>query len=154
MWQCTYFGKLCNILEIAVLFKVFEKFIVIEGLVQDQCHNCLHIVLHYENFISLSNKIWELKAITFDVTTNDIHFAIDPSVWDAGVILCMHPANERRCWIVTSSLIGGTHTQKDPWDMLLHNGVRNQNHVACLILIVMNTDLSGLVCPCMGTCSQ
>ena len=31
-----------------------------------------------------------------------------------GIILCMHPANQRRCYEVTSSLIGGMHTQNDP----------------------------------------
>ena len=32
-----------------------------------------------------------------------------------GMILCMCPANERRCYIVTSSPIGLAHTQNDPW---------------------------------------
>ena len=31
------------------------------------------------------------------------------------IILCMHPANERLCYIVTSSPIGWAHTQNDPW---------------------------------------
>ena len=31
-----------------------------------------------------------------------------------GIILCMHPANERRRYIVTSSLIGWAHIQNDP----------------------------------------
>ena len=31
-----------------------------------------------------------------------------------GIILCMRPANERRRYIVTSSLIGWVHTQNDP----------------------------------------
>ena len=30
----------------------------------------------------------------------------------------MRPANERRCYIVTSSLIGWAHTQNDPWPYL------------------------------------
>ena len=30
------------------------------------------------------------------------------------IILCMRPASERRCYIVTSSLIGWVHTQNDP----------------------------------------
>ena len=33
---------------------------------------------------------------------------------NAGIILFMHPANERRHCIVTSSLIGWVHTQNDP----------------------------------------
>ena len=32
----------------------------------------------------------------------------------SGIILCMRPANERRRYIVTSSLIGWAHTQNDP----------------------------------------
>ena len=32
-----------------------------------------------------------------------------------GIILCMGSANERRRYIVTSSLIGWTHIQNDPW---------------------------------------
>ena len=32
-----------------------------------------------------------------------------------GLILCMGSANEIRCCIVTSSLIGWAHTQDDPW---------------------------------------
>ena len=31
------------------------------------------------------------------------------------IILCMCPANERRRYIITSSLIGWAHTQNDPW---------------------------------------
>ena len=32
----------------------------------------------------------------------------------SGIILCMRPANERRRYIVTSSLIGWAHAQNDP----------------------------------------
>ena len=32
----------------------------------------------------------------------------------AAIILCMDPIHERRCYTVTSSLIGCAHTQKDP----------------------------------------
>ena len=32
-----------------------------------------------------------------------------------GIILWMRPANERRCYIVTSSFIVWAHTQNDPW---------------------------------------
>ena len=38
----------------------------------------------------------------------NIHFLI------TGIILYKPPANERRRYIVTSSLIGWTHTQNDP----------------------------------------
>ena len=36
----------------------------------------------------------------------------------AGIILCMHPANERRRYIVTSSLIGWVQIQNDLWSEL------------------------------------
>ena len=42
----------------------------------------------------------------------------DDLVVDTGNILCMHPANERLRYIVTSSLIGWAHTLNDPcWYM-------------------------------------
>ena len=33
---------------------------------------------------------------------------------DPGIILYMHPANERRCYDVMSSLIGWAHAQSNP----------------------------------------
>ena len=41
-----------------------------------------------------------------------------------GIILCICPANERWRYIVTSSLIGGTHTQIDPYDHMVWPGGR------------------------------
>ena len=35
-------------------------------------------------------------------------------IYNAGIILWMHPANKRWRYIVTSSLIGWAHTQNDP----------------------------------------
>ena len=35
------------------------------------------------------------------------------TVWHPGIIMCMRPANVRRRYIVTSSLIGWEHTQND-----------------------------------------
>ena len=37
------------------------------------------------------------------------------------IILCMGPANERRRYIVTSSLIGRAQTQNDPWLFILQS---------------------------------
>ena len=34
---------------------------------------------------------------------------------DAGIILCVHPANERWPYNVTSPLIGWAHIRNDPW---------------------------------------
>ena len=42
-------------------------------------------------------------------------FAGDQWMHATGFILCMCPANERRRYIVTSSLIGWAHIQYDPW---------------------------------------
>ena len=36
-------------------------------------------------------------------------------VYKSGVIVRTHPANERRRYIVTPSLIGWADTQNDPW---------------------------------------
>ena len=36
-----------------------------------------------------------------------------------GIIFCMHPANERWCYNVTSSLIGWADAQKDPCSHLI-----------------------------------
>ena len=41
------------------------------------------------------------------------------SSYYSGIILCMHPANGKWCYNVTSSLFGCVHIQNDPW--LLRN---------------------------------
>ena len=46
---------------------------------------------------------------------------LDNFVTIAGIILCMHPANERWSYIVMLSLIGWAHAQKDPNIAMLHN---------------------------------
>ena len=42
-----------------------------------------------------------------------------------GIILCMRPANERRRYIVTPSLIGWAHTQTDHWFWISSRVVAN-----------------------------
>ena len=42
--------------------------------------------------------------------TGHCHGKLMPFQW---ILLCMHPVNERRRYIVTSSLIGWVHTQND-----------------------------------------
>ena len=44
----------------------------------------------------------------------------------AGINLSMRPANERRRYIVTSSLIGWAHTQNNPWTLLFFNTCQHQ----------------------------
>ena len=41
--------------------------------------------------------------------------------WNPEVILCMHPANERRRYIATSSMIGWAHIQYNPWESNDHS---------------------------------
>ena len=56
----------------------------------------------------------------------------------AGVILCMHPANEKGLYIVTS-LIGWTHSQNDPcigiWtgSQALFHEERNLNAIVVIV---------------------
>ena len=52
----------------------------------------------------------------------------------AGIILYMHPANERRCYIVTSSLIGWVHTQNDPCSVPRHCAITQEQSLLCYIL--------------------
>ena len=49
----------------------------------------------------------------------------------AGIILCMHPANGRRRYNVTSSLIGWAHSQSDHWNsggLVMPCGSRDCGH--------------------------
>ena len=54
---------------------------------------------------------WQLPFHWLD----NISIVLCCSIQIPRIILCMCPANERRCYNVTSSLIGWTHTQNDPW---------------------------------------
>ena len=67
-----------------------------------------------------------INIYLFDLSTNASHllhaqFGLSfmccgfSAAKSPGIILCMRQANERRCYNVTSSLIGWVHTQKDPW---------------------------------------
>ena len=53
---------------------------------------------------------------------NYLHWITQPF---SGIILCMHLANERWCYIVTSSFIGWVHTQHDPWFFFSKSKVTN-----------------------------
>ena len=46
---------------------------------------------------------------------SNIMYTTGGSSQGAGIGLGMRPANERRRYIVTTSLIGWTHTETDPW---------------------------------------
>ena len=60
----------------------------------------------------------------------------------SGIGLYMHPANERRRYNVTSSLIGWGHTQNDPWNIYMtyfsHEcpfHVDGSDNLVCLVMI-------------------
>ena len=59
-------------------------------------------------------------ASTFDqdLVLGEVHHQLQY----AGNMLCMHPANERRRYIVTSPLIGWVHAQNDLWIWMLYMG--------------------------------
>ena len=69
------------------------------------------------------HSIWFLLAWWHVDETNMI-LSFDPlqaffgcanqPMMSSGIILCMHPANERRCYNVTSSLIGWVHAHNNP----------------------------------------
>ena len=63
----------------------------------------------------------------------------------AVIILCMCPANERQCYIVTSSPIGWVHTQNDPWLCL------GTNELPCSLLEMYVTDNNHVIVT-MVTC--
>ena len=53
-------------------------------------------------------------TITIDDTIVNSNYSFCAITDNAGVILCMRPANERRRYIVTSLTLA-EHTQNDPW---------------------------------------
>ena len=65
-----------------------------------------------------SNELCVIKPFLTTDTTSRLNIEnmmfLMPHLISPGIILCMHPANERRRYIVTSSLIGWVHTQNDP----------------------------------------
>ena len=47
------------------------------------------------------------------------HQSLQNFIWiSSGIILCMRPANERRRYMVMSSLIGWVQTQNDSWNII------------------------------------
>ena len=54
-------------------------------------------------------------VITSYIKQHIYHITATNPLRPAGIILCMHPANERLRYNVTSSLIGWAHEQDDPW---------------------------------------
>ena len=59
---------------------------------------------------------WKATSCKFSLSVNHCTSNFDRiGLKQPGIILWMHPANERQCYIVTMSLIGWTHTQNGPW---------------------------------------
>ena len=54
----------------------------------------------------------------------------------AGIILCMRPANERRCYIVTSSLLGWPHIQNKQRVLMHGHQGWNVRHSLCHIYMI------------------
>ena len=71
-----------------------------------------HLQYQDQFAIGQSHQHWSQVAVTFRC---DRHAALKhKQCYDAGIIQCMRPANERWRYIVTSSLIGWAHTRNDP----------------------------------------
>ena len=55
---------------------------------------------------------------------------------DGGIILCIHPANEKLFYNVMSYLIGWTHTQNDPWGWAVGSILWCKNWLPCNSIIL------------------
>ena len=68
----------------------------------------------------LSGK-WQPFGLRLNVLKHNSMISYRVWLWEvyAGNILCMCPANEKRCYSVTSSLIGWAHPQKDVYDIYM-----------------------------------
>ena len=56
-----------------------------------------------------------ISTLTYIVFIKTVHQLLEVTCWCSGIILCMCPVNERRCYNVTLSPIGWAHTQNDLW---------------------------------------
>ena len=74
------------------------------------------ILIRLIKAISRDLAIWVRTKVSFRtyLIKNLTLFVCCVVTYNRG-ILCMHPANERWCYLVTSSPIGWAHTQNDPW---------------------------------------
>ena len=68
-----------------------------------------------------------------------------PSSWMhiSGMILCMHPANERRCYIVTLSLNGWVHTLSS----LIYASLGSS--VSCHVVVILASALVQVIACCL-----
>ena len=101
-------------------------YMYIDGLVQD-CSNSIALPMellksytkpsiYYKIFRYFNYFLSPRNRFLFCVWVYNISHEICAQL--SGIILRMHPANERWRCIVTSSLIGWAHTQNDPWVLL------------------------------------
>ena len=85
------------------------------GDVQDSVYNWNESPQHF-SVITYQNK-YQYLLYEWTPTINSLLGTFDHKLYWVQhyiFILCMHPVNERRRYIVTSSLIGWEHTQNDP----------------------------------------
>ena len=74
---------------------------------------CVYTISKHPNY---SHRIWQYSVLSkTKKSVGKAHWSTLELIYHTGIILCMHPANENWCYIVTSSLIGWAHTQNDPW---------------------------------------
>ena len=65
---------------------------------------------------------------------NIVYFLLLMLTSPVGIILCMHRANERWCYLLTSSLIGLMHTHNDPW--FWSTSWKNMAHVLIQLFVM------------------
>ena len=104
--------------------------------------NCLEVAVRWMSLALADDKstLVQVMSRCHQATCHYMSQCWPRSMWPyaSGVILCMRPANERRRYNVTSSLIGLAHTQNEPWKDLV--SMISQN---CSMLWNLNID--GLV---------
>ena len=124
-------------------------------------YSALHV---YSPFLTFSGNMIEwclpedidLEGVEFKAMSSGSHTQLNDFVWVfyvfifAGIILCKRPANKRRHYNATSSLIGWSHSQNDPWFLfgLIHQGTFSQKVYEPIIqlLVIVKIQFAELFC--------
>ena len=80
-----------------------------------ECDMTALILLLFHKFKGRVFHCEAMNKLPFDSRIILLGLITSPCPRYPGIILCMCQANERRRYIVTSSIIGWAHTQNDPW---------------------------------------
>ena len=84
----------------------------------------LYHMLHFSIHCIVTNRPVNHMICTGNIMIHDLHTTLGPclyySIVISGIILGMGSANERKCYIMTSSPIGWTHIQTDKWISYMH----------------------------------